>query len=74
MSAAQHEFSMMIDVQDVDALLAAARAHPDAEGVDESDFYDEPGRVNISTCLRILLDPGSLPGCEIIDSVVEAAS
>jgi hypothetical protein len=66
-----YEFSMYLRVHDDKELLEAARLHPDAAGMATEEFYDEDGEVDIRACLTILLDPGSLPGCEILDSTIE---
>lgn len=69
----RYEFSLYLSVDDKAQLLAAARAHDDAEGMEEKDFLNDDGSVDVSACLRMLLDPGSLPGCNIFDSNVEGS-
>ena len=64
------EFSICLEVYDPKQLLAEALAHDDA---DPENLQDEDGTVNIRACLITLLDPGSLPGCSIIDSTAEGA-
>lgn len=70
-----YEFSMYLDVHDPESLLKAARERADEEGYGneelEQDLHNEDGSIDISACLTILLDPGSLPGCDILNSVAE---
>ena len=63
-------FRLFLDVNDEDALFDAALEH--AIHVDNCDreyalelLRDKHGDVNVSACLGMLLDPGSLPGCSI---------
>lgn len=65
------DFTCWVKVYDENQLLAAARAHPDAEGLVTEDFYDDAGEIDINICLVMLLDPGSLPGCSIAESGTE---
>jgi hypothetical protein len=67
------EFTALMAVFDPAQLLAAAIAHPDAiDGkMSKMDFVDSDGSVNIAECLKMLLDPGSLPGCNFIESTAE---
>ena len=68
------EVSTFLRVWSPEALKEAAMAHEDAREMPEQDFYNEDGSVNINACLVILLDPGSLPGCEIFETCVEGNS
>ena len=61
-----YSFTLHLTVDDEFALLHAARAHPDAAGMATEEFYDDDGDIDIPTCLGMLLDPGTLPGCSII--------
>jgi hypothetical protein len=63
-----YEFSLWLRVLDPEKLLAAALAHPDAAGDTRDDYLDEGGEIDTNACLVMLLDPGTLPGCEILDS------
>lgn len=65
------EFSLYLKVFDPEQLRQAALAHEDA--YPDVDFLDDDGNVDVSACLRMLLDPGSLPGCDIFDSAAEGA-
>lgn len=68
-----YDFSAWVRVYDERQLLAAALAHPDAieANMVESDFLDADGNVDVSECLKMVMDPGSLPGCSIDDCTVE---
>lgn len=67
------EFTALMTVFDPAQLLAAAVAHPDAIAgkMSKHDFVDSDGNVDIGECLKMLLDPGSLPGCNFIESTAE---
>lgn len=67
------EFTALMKVFDPAQLLAAAIAHPDAiEGkMTKADFVDSDGNTDIAECLKMLLDPGTLPGCNFIESTAE---
>ncbi|MPQ56256.1 hypothetical protein [Duganella sp. FT27W] len=67
----RYEFSLYFSVDDLKQLLAAALAHEDAEGMTAVDFTTAEGEIDVSACARMLLDPGSMPGCNIFDSAVE---
>ena len=53
------------------AVAAYLDANPNAEPAEYEDFLGGRANPNISGCLRHLLDPGSLEGCEIEDSSAE---
>jgi hypothetical protein len=61
-----HSFELQCRIDDPERLLAAALAHEDSPG--EDDLRDADGNVDIRKCLVILLDPGTLPGGEILGS------
>lgn len=67
----RYEFSLYFSVDDPKQLLAAALAHEDAVGMTLDDFTTAEGEVDVSACARMLLDPGTVPGCSIFDSAVE---
>lgn len=58
----KYTFTLELDVYDEDHLREAARAHPDADGLDLDD---------VANCIQVLLDPGTLPGCSIEESRCE---
>lgn len=58
----KYTFTLELDVYDEDHLREAAANHPDAANFDPVDLEDIP------TCIQILLDPGTLPGCSIEES------
>lgn len=68
------QVTVSLMVEDATALHAAALAHLRNQGLDEEDIAHSlryaDGSINENACLVMLLDPGSLPGCEIIDSSV----
>lgn len=68
-----YSFTLDLDVDDEAELLAAARARAIEDGMaeDEASAEEFLPAGNIHDALRILLDPGRLPGCSIQDSVVE---
>lgn len=53
------------------AVAAYLDANPNAEPAEYEDFLGGRANPDISGCLRHLLDPGSLDGCEIEDSSAE---
>jgi hypothetical protein len=57
---------MWLTVHSPEGLLAAALQHEDAQPGDK--FINDQGEVDIDSCLVIMLDPGSLPGCSIHSS------
>jgi hypothetical protein len=67
------EFSLYLQVNDPEQLLAAALAHPASADnqVGREAYLDDAGQIDTGACLKMLLDPGSLPGCKIFDSSVE---
>ncbi len=65
------DFVLQLTVNDPKALVEAARAHPDALGIETEDFYQDDGEVDTAFCLAMLLDPGTLPGCSIHQHYVE---
>jgi hypothetical protein len=66
------DFTMWLNVKDVDLLHDAASKHPDCE--DPAELKNKDGSINnIRACLIMLLDPGSLPGCTIQASNAETA-
>lgn len=67
----QYAFSLWLEVNDENQLLAAARAHPDAAAMAPDEFLTDAGDIDIKACLVMLLDPGSLPGVEIHESGAE---
>ncbi|MFG1227125.1 hypothetical protein [Xanthobacter wiegelii] len=67
------EFSLYLTVDDAQTLARAAAARAVADGVfdSEDDYLEEYPHEDVSSHLRMLLDPGLLAGCTIHDSVVE---
>jgi hypothetical protein len=67
------QFIVNIDlaVWDAAALLEAARVRALAESSPTEELTTEDGEPNIPACLQMLLDPGSLAGCEIYGSTAE---
>jgi hypothetical protein len=71
-----YQFSLYGELTDLDALYEAAKQHAiEEDGVppDRVDEYvrDSDGEICVARCLHILLDPGILPGFEIIESCAE---
>lgn len=70
-----YEVSIWLTVNDEQALFDTALAHM----IDECRYSDAEARtllasddeIDVSTCLRMLIDPGSLDGCDIMDSGAE---
>lgn len=67
-----YAFSTLIQVFDPLQLLAAATERALADGADPDDLIDDEGNPNTEACIIMLLDPGSLPGCDFLDSAAEA--
>lgn len=68
------EFSLHLNIYDKKALAkaAAARAVRDGAFPSISDYLSEHGEDDVSSHVRMLLDPGASPdGCEILDSHCE---
>lgn len=70
----EFDFTMWLSVYDPEDLKAAAMQHVDAKDSTSADFENSDGSVDISACLTMLLDPGSLPGCSIQSSGAVQAS
>jgi hypothetical protein len=68
------EFSLYLRVVDTTELWhkAAERAVLDGAFNSEEEYREAHDEDDVGTHLRMLLDPGSLPGCEILDSTAEA--
>lgn len=69
-----HSVSIDLVVDDPQALLKVARERAAEEGLTEEEAEElllEDGEPNVSGCLTMLLDPGSLPGCSLLNSSVE---
>ena len=66
-----------VRVDDKKQLHAAALKHLiEIDGMDEGDAKDmlkHQGRreLDIGACLQVIIDPGSIPGCDVIQSDVE---
>ena len=74
MSARTYCFTIFLQVDDEEALHAAAKERAAADGyeVDAMNIDAATGdKASPETCLVTLLDPGSLPGCSIIDAGAE---
>ncbi|UTC28489.1 hypothetical protein GURKE_04870 [Brevundimonas phage vB_BpoS-Gurke] len=72
-----YDVTISLTVHDPRALHAAAvaaylDASPNAEPGEYEDFLGTRAAPIVTGCLRHLLDPGSLAGCEIEDSTAEA--
>lgn len=67
------EFSMYLRIHDPASLAKAAYDRAIAEGVEESDAFQTYNEANLDNCLVMLLDPSTLPGCEILESNAETA-
>jgi hypothetical protein len=66
----QFEFSCIIQVDDPDVLVSAARERAAEDSADLNEFIEDYGLLY--ACLMTMFDPGtSPPGCSIIDSHVE---
>lgn len=70
-------FHMDVRVHDAKALYQAALQHlTKVDGLTDDGARDflggggTPGQIDINACLVALLDPGSLPGCDIQESHV----
>ena len=71
--AKEFEFSLAFSVVDAAKLVAAARERAIAEGLagDDATAAEIVTENDLALAARILLDPGALAGCSIIDSVSE---
>lgn len=70
-----YDVTITVRVNDPEQLLAAALAQADADGVQgmtRADFLnDADDSIIIEDCLTMILDPGTLAGCEILGSGAE---
>jgi hypothetical protein len=65
-------FALNFRVLSADTLAQAAAERAVAEGLSEEEWASMRTRDGeVESDLTMLLDPGSLPGCEILDSNVE---
>lgn len=64
-------FEISLRIFDVPSLVAAAVAQAIAEGVDEDEACEVYSADDLDRCLVMLLDPGTLAGCEIHESTAE---
>lgn len=71
----QYTLTMDIEVHDVPSLYVAAKhhaVHKDGLTPAEADELLRPGNtIDVAACLSMLIDPGSLIGCEINETAVE---
>ncbi|MCH4539090.1 hypothetical protein [Ochrobactrum sp. A-1] len=67
------EFSIYLRIFDVPTLVTDAQERARNEGVDENDVKEMYNESNLDNCLIMLLDPSTLPGCEILESNAEIA-
>jgi hypothetical protein len=67
-------FSIDLEVKDEQQLYRAAcrRAYSENRDTEEQarEYLMRDGEIDVSACLMMLLDPGSLEGCEIEQSYV----
>lgn len=67
-----YTFTMDVCVFGIDALFNAALRHAiDVDNLTASqacELLKPDGDIDVEACLVMLLDPGSLPGCQIIES------
>ena len=72
----QYTLTMDIEVHDVPSLYVAAKhhaVHKDGLTPAEADELLKPDgkTIDVAACLSMLIDPGSLIGCEINETSVE---
>lgn len=60
-----------VEVYDIDELYAAAKQRAINDSGDPDDVLLD-GEPDAGLCLQMLLDPGSLPGCSILQSNVDS--
>lgn len=65
-----YRFTLHLNVYDRVQLLRRAQAQALAEGADPADMLKN-GHPDIAACLVMLLDPGSIAGCEVYESHAE---
>jgi hypothetical protein len=73
MNRTTHEFSLYVEITDAEQLYQAARAKCIEEGIEDPDELLKPDgeEIDSARCIQMLVDPGTLPGCEIQDSTCE---
>jgi hypothetical protein len=74
MARETYQFTLTVDVFDARQLYEAAAKHEDAQPDPDDLLKDDEGEIDIGACLQMLLDPGSLAGCEIISGDAEFLS
>ncbi len=76
MSDREYRLTMDITVHDVDSLYTAARKRAMYDGLNtreaEELLLDSDGKPKPEDCILMLIDPGSLAGCDIAGTDVEA--
>jgi hypothetical protein len=66
----EYRFTLQLRVDDPVQLLRRAQAQALAENADPADMLRD-GQPNIEACLVMVLDPGSIAGCEIYGSTAQ---
>lgn len=64
-------FTLTLAVDDVRTLVRSAREQAMAEGVDPADARETYSARDLSACVQMLLDPGTVPGCSVYGSSAE---
>jgi hypothetical protein len=64
-------FEIYLRIHTPEDLVKAAQTRAIAEGVDETDALEQYNDDNLNACLIMLLDPSTLPGCNILESTAE---
>lgn len=67
-----YRFSIEVVVHDPDTLARMARARAIEEGLDGYQWDED--RSGPADDLIMLLDPGSVPGCDVLESYAEQLS
>lgn len=66
-----YRFTLEVTVHSPEWLQVAARERAIAEGVEPADYDETRAEHGIGYDLQMMLDPGSLPGCDIQHSYAE---
>jgi hypothetical protein len=68
----QYRVTIELTVDGIAELFEAATERATAEGIhNHAELLTNDNDVDISACLVMLLDPGTLPGCSIRDTSVD---
>lgn len=66
-----YDFALTLDVTDAEKLRQVSIKHPDS---DPEDTFIDDDFIDVHSCLAMVLDPGTLPGCRLHNHQVSCLS